>query len=511
MKAVVIGAKSLPTSRRSKRATRYVLLEGHTAGGEAGRVYVYGGAEPDYSTEDGERIEGKTWRVVARGDVIRVAGNHMKISTFGPPKESGLEGKLYRYKGDSARLDISSEDFAKNTGAWEELATEESVALWKEDYSNSDRWRLAEGFGNPSKQAALTQALVKAGIELPTTDGIRSSALYRSDDGLSWDYSTADGTVTVNKDEVVGVASGKDAGTLYRFKGADDNSSADTAALNELEVDLSKEDFSDTDRWEKVNQKIRWLMRGDTVRVTDDHRGGGEAGRVYRYIGPSNSLFTDNEDYGDEARWLRLETALNVSVIEEGLRWKIVDALGKSYTLSFNAPPAGSSALPTAVISRNSINAVSVAASAAVGLSASGPAVAVSGAGAVAVNSISGFTDAVLRSSIARAEEGNVALYASSEKAISATITAVSVALAASATDGIGASIGVAVARNLIGKEGFGAVGDNAIATVRALVIDSDVETGGVLDLRADARSIIDVLVVSGSAAVAGVVTAVLR
>ena len=110
--------------------------------------------------------------------------------------------------------------------------------------------------------------------------------------------------------------------------------------------------------------------------------------------------------------------------------------------------------------------------------------------------------DTLLRAGSASAEEGDVVLQASSDKSISATIAALSVAIAGGSGNGLGASIGIAVARNLIGQEGFGRVGEDSIATVRALVIDSDITTGGVLDLRADARQVINSLVVSGSAAV---------
>ena len=487
------------------------VADGHSAGGEVGRVYVYGGVTEDYSTEDGERIEGKTWHDVKNGDVILVGSNHMVTSTFGPPQESGLAGKLYKYLGTSQRLDISTEDFT-NAGNWQALAVQEKIALWKENFSDTSRWRLAPDFANPATQTALVGALQAAGLQLPAVDLIHSSSLYRSNEGLAWDFSSEAGKVLLLNGNVVGIATGKDAGTLYRFKGTSDvaglvsTDPAKSSSLSDLQVDLSKENYSDTKRWEKVKASPHWLVKGDTVRVLPSHAGGGEPNSVYRYIGTSNQLLMGDENYSDNSRWALQAPEITVSVMQAGLRWKLVDASGKSYTLTFTAPPAGSSAATTAVISRNSINAVSVAASAAIGLSAAGVGLALSGAGAVAVNTISGATDALLRASSAWAA-GDVLLSASSDKTISATIAALSLAVGAGATTGVGASIGIAVARNLIGQEGFGMLGDAAIATVQALVIDSHVHAGGLLDLRADTRQTIDALVVSGSAAVAGGVT----
>jgi hypothetical protein len=421
---------------------------------------VFGGVVEDYTTEDGERIEGKTWREVKMGDVIRVASNHSVTSLMGPPKESGLAGNLYRYQGAAQRIDISTVDF-KDEAQWQALTVEEKVALWKEDYSDTERWRLASDFANPQLQPKLVEALQEAGVELPTLDEVRAAYLYRSTEGLSWDYTPDDGLQTLLKGDRVGIALGDDAGKVYEFKGqlalddleldeAELAEGADAAAdevLAELEIDLETEDFSDTDRWEEVKVNAYRVNKGDTVRVARGHEGGGEEDRIYRYVGVNNMLLMADEDYSDESRWQLAPVEVSVSVIEEGKRWKLVDAAGKSYTLTFNEAPSGSAAASTAVVSRNSINAVSVAASAAIGISGGGSGLAFSGAGAVAVNTISGSTDALLRSGSATAAEGDVVLNASSDKTISATIAALSVAVGVGSGTGLGASIGIAVAR----------------------------------------------------------------
>ena len=215
---------------------------------------------------------------------------------------------------------------------------------------------------------------------------------------MRWDHAISDGTALVVNVEVVVITKGANAGTLYRFKGAVDPSvlvQADhPATLDSLQTDLSTQDFSDSTRWEKVKSTAYRLFKGDTVRVAQGHDGGGESGRIYRYIGTNNQLFTADEDYSDTERWQIQEATLSVSVLEAGQRWKLVDAAGQSYTLSLNQPPEGSNASTTVVLSRNSINALSVAASAAVGLGGGGAGLAFSGAGAVALNTVTGATEA---------------------------------------------------------------------------------------------------------------------
>ncbi|MFM8236413.1 MAG: prepilin-type N-terminal cleavage/methylation domain-containing protein, partial [Actinomycetota bacterium] len=44
----------------------------------------------------------------------------------------------------------------------------------------------------------------------------------------------------------------------------------------------------------------------------------------------AKTIFTDNEDYTDATRWEVMEPAVKVSVLDEGARWKLVDAAGKS-------------------------------------------------------------------------------------------------------------------------------------------------------------------------------------
>jgi hypothetical protein len=266
-------------------------------------------------------------------------------------------------------------------------------------------------------------------------------------------------------------------------------------STTERKLDLTKEDFTKTDRWKRVTADKTEMFKGYTVQVADQHKAGGIAGMVYRYLGKNKlELDLSKTNYLDTQNWEVVKPVLDISMIEAGQRWMIHDGAGRAYTLTKTEDGQFS-------ITRNAINATSVAASAAISFGG-GNAVAVSGAGAVAINSVMGSTDAVLRQAKVVAK-GDVVIQAHSDASISSRIAALSAAIAAGGgAAGVGASIGVSVARNLIGQEGFGAVGDAAIATTRALVIDSSITSEGDLQMKAASQQTISALVVAGSAAV---------
>ncbi|NDG42278.1 MAG: hypothetical protein EBY28_23685, partial [Betaproteobacteria bacterium] len=437
----------------------------HTAGGLVGRIYRFLAAEPSYSTLVGTKQ-------VKHDDVVLVELNHDKPAWM---------GREFKYKGGDATIDLSIENF-EDPDRWEELSHEENgVAVWREDFSDTKRWQLATDYADPATVKKLAEVLTqKAQMVLAPSDTMRPDAKYNSADGLYWDYTTDKGDTKLKTGDRVGDAN-SELPAVYRYLG-------EAATL-----DLGTVNFTDTTLWVAADSS-KILRKGDTVQVADDHRGGGDAGRVYSYIGKNKvSLDLSHVNYLDTSNWQAVVPVLEVSTIEAGKRWKLLDADGHSYTLTMDA--SGSLGA-----SRNSINAVSVAASAAIGLSASSAAVAISGAGAVAINSVMGHTDALIGNSVVTSAAA-VKLDAHSQSSISATIASLSVAVAAGMGPGVGASIGISIARNLIGQEGFGVVGDNAIATVQALVINSSLRAAGDLLLTAAAKQTIDALVLSGSVA----------
>src|SRR5258706_919037 len=126
--------------------------------------------------------------------------------------------------------------------------------------------------------------------------------------------------------------------------------------------------------------------------------------------------------------------------------------------------------------------------------------VALSGAGADATNVILGKTNAFVRDSVLGAT-GDVTLDAHQSSTIEAKIIAASLAIGGGGTTGVGASIGAALAQNLIGWTGDGV---RAPIEVKAYVENSSINPRGDLTATATADGHIDALVVAGSVPGAG-------
>ena len=126
--------------------------------------------------------------------------------------------------------------------------------------------------------------------------------------------------------------------------------------------------------------------------------------------------------------------------------------------------------------------------------------IALSGAGAEATNVISNKTSA--NSSNSRLASNNaVTLDAKDTSTIDATIVAASAAAAGGGVAGVGASIGAAVARNLIG---YDSDGNKLESGVEAKISDTSVQAEGALSQSAIANQTVDAQVLAGSVAIAG-------
>ena len=86
------------------------------------------------------------------------------------------------------------------------------------------------------------------------------------------------------------------AGAVYRYIGAPDSGAATH--------DLSTENYNDLSKWKQV------LSGGplpDLVRVSADYNPTlGDAGSVYRYLGPSANLDLGTQDYKNTANWQKI-------------------------------------------------------------------------------------------------------------------------------------------------------------------------------------------------------------
>ena len=237
---------------------------------------------------------------------------------------------------------------------------------------------------------------------------------------------------------------------------------------------------------------VETLKEGSRVRLGEDYANGGIADRIYRFKAPQGDeldVELGGEDYSDTTRWERVSAQLKLSVLEAGKSWTLVAPDGASYTLTLvNGKLQGH---------RTNISAISAAASIGVG-AGSTTGVAVSGAGAAAINSIRSDTNAyVLNSSLDAFDD--VSVSAANASIIDATIVAASLAVGVGGTTGAGVSIGIAVARNFIG---YDASGDDSDSGVRAYLRDSSLDVGGDLTVQASAEQTIDSVVFAGSAAV---------
>jgi hypothetical protein len=145
------------------------------------------------------------------------------------------------------------------------------------------------------------------------------------------------------------------------------------------------------------------------------------------------------------------------------------------------------------------INTKSVAASVAAGFGGTAG-VAVSGAGAVAMNVILSDTNAYLKDSNATSK-GDVQIIANNTSDIAAVVGAVSMAISGGGTAGVGVSIGFSLASNYIGYHPDGSEGS---AGVRAYVENASISAAGDLIQTATSAQTIDSIVFAGSAALAG-------
>ena len=178
------------------------------------------------------------------------------------------------------------------------------------------------------------------------------------------------------------------------------------------------------------------------------------------------------------------------SKVDEGHAWVLADEDGKTYFIRVDDGQLS--------VSRSTITAYTVAASLGAGIGGLAG-IAVSGAGAIALNVVLTETRAYIANSDVTSA-GNVSLSAASTSEISAIIAALSAAVGVGGGVGVGVSIGISIARNFIGYDAYG---NDAAGGVRAYVIDSSIDAAGTLTQTAIANQTISALVFSISAAIA--------
>ena len=228
-------------------------------------------------------------------------------------------------------------------------------------------------------------------------------------------------------------------------------------------VDLSKTNFRDTTLWRDVagetpnfNDATKWALIAGTP------------GATYRYVGPATTLDINNQDYHNTALWVQVgfvdtapqgtspqPTALTAgdTVTRSGEREYTY--VGPSQTLDINAQDYANPALWAPVGSVNvlasesaTIKATSFAA--AVSFSIGGETgVSVAGGGSTAENLINATTSAYISNSTLNSV-GAVAVDATDASVIDATVASIAASVALGGSNGVGVAIGVSYAHNRI-------------------------------------------------------------
>ena len=196
-----------------------------------------------------------------------------------------------------------------------------------------------------------------------------------------------------------------------------------------------------------------------------------------------------------------LTAGWKLDVIRAGSVWKVTDGtplLGGCYPgicRSFVITLSGG----TFTVSAPTIEVVSAAASLAVGIGGS-TGVAIAGAGAVALNSVTSHTNAHIDDSVVTSHTG-ISLTATATNAISATVLAVAAAVGAGGSAGIGVAIGISIAKNLIGET---LDGTPSPTQIQAYALRSTLTAqGGALTATATASHAINAIVIAASVALA--------
>ncbi|MCX7200707.1 MAG: hypothetical protein NTW37_22665, partial [Proteobacteria bacterium] len=191
--------------------------------------------------------------------------------------------------------------------------------------------------------------------------------------------------------------------------------------------------------------------------------------------------------------------AIARNTITSAVEAYIKDADGLASSTTDAGVTASAGAISVSATETATINAIAAAASLAAGIGGT-TGIAVSGAGADAANVILTRTNAYAQGSTL-SSTGNVALGATNTATIDAKVVSAAFSAAIGGTAGVGASIGVALARNFIGKQ---LNGTSAPAEVQAYLADTSVSAGGSLALTATSNQTISTKVLAGSVALAG-------
>ena len=170
-------------------------------------------------------------------------------------------GDIYKYVGEDrpkseTAIDLSAEDYT-DTNNWVKINNPLNINLSEQDYTDTANWEKVKTIDAALKIAGTITISSKDDASIQAKTNMKSISSTTNDGGASlvgglldavtseYKYSSTSGEQTIKKDDYVRVASDHASGgvtkAIYRYKGT-----ADTV------IDLSKEDFSVRDTWERV-------------------------------------------------------------------------------------------------------------------------------------------------------------------------------------------------------------------------------------------------------------------
>ncbi|MFA6776746.1 MAG: hypothetical protein WCR76_10845, partial [Sphaerochaetaceae bacterium] len=463
------------------------LADDYAVGGEAGRIYAYRGFTADFLADAGTQL-------VHEGNTVQLA-----------------DDSVYRYTGDDAELDLSAETYASSTELWT-LVHPDSMDLGAQDYSDTSRWELADAtisaraaaasiaaaFGSSSGISVSGAGAVSTNTILTKTNAfIENSTITKAVNvDLSADNAASISAIVVAASVSVGAGSSNGVGASIGLSfamnqigwdGLTETPSEVQAYISNSRVNASGNLSLSADGNEKIDAIT---LAGSAAVAVGGSAGVGVSGAGVTSI---NRISTNIGAYidGDQAAGSAVAgidatavtlTAKDTSAINsiagaasvaaafggsEGVAVSIGVALAENHIGNQIDAYIANVAMPTTdsvgnitVRAENSavINAVCAAAS--IAMSGGGSAgVAVSGAGAVADNTILTSTEAYVNNSTL-VSSGSIDLEALSTSEINAVVVAASAAASGGGTAGVGASVGASLVRNLIGWDASSAAAD---------------------------------------------------
>jgi len=245
----------------------------------------------DYTSDQGTKPILLGTRVLHNGSVYEYVGSNLVDDVLGLLGLGGDVADLLEPASlISASLELGAQQYATDATNWKPVT-------FPAETGNIDA-------GGNVTVAALDNAGVYANVKMVsssivTNDGGMSIAQETLNDFIPADFNTKEGTVQIQFGDYVRLADDF-ATPAYTT----DDGRHDVGVGTKIGVAEGYDETTFTTDYGK-----RLVLTGDTVQIADDYTGGGEAGRIYKYIGGGGSgtrLDLGAINYGTDANWVKI-------------------------------------------------------------------------------------------------------------------------------------------------------------------------------------------------------------